>query len=235
MSSTEIRSDLKEILLANNSSKQFRYLAPTDLTYIRSQLAELLGILGIKTMLTDLDVETLKIFISTQFKSNTFDDLKLAISLNSARKLETYHQHYQLLNTDFVGAILTDYNELLRKASIELVKARENVAEAIVKLPEAKDSAYLMIKNYYEENKSFPMAANWSSAFDWMWSNGLTEDKEMMAKWFEVESEKVKKEIIDSMFYAKNVAEKRLIEMKLEGNFVRLECRKRYVQKMIAI
>lgn len=203
--------------------------------YIRSQLAELLGILGIKTMLTDLDVQTLKIFIMTQFKSNTFDDLKLAISFNSARKLENYHQHYQLLNTDFVGAILTDYNELLRKASIELVKARENAAEAIVKLPEAKDSAYLMIKNYYEENKAFPMAANWSSAFDWMWSNELTEDKETMTKWFEIEREKVKKEIIDEMFYAKNVVEKRLIEMKLEGNFVRLECRKRYVQKMIAI
>jgi hypothetical protein len=186
-------------------------------------------------MLTDLDVQTLKIFLMTQFKSNTFDDLKLATSLNSARKLETYHQHYQLLNTDFVGAILTDYNELLRKANVELAKARENATESSVKLPEAANSSYLMIKNYFQENKEFPKAANWSNAFDWMWSNGLTEDKETMTKWFESESEKVKKEIINEMFYAKNVAEKRVIEMKLEGNFVRLECRKRYVQKMIAI
>ena len=90
-----------------------------------------------------------------------------------------------------------------------------------------------MIKNYFQENKEFPKAANWSNAFLWMYDNNLTEDKETMTKWFESESEKVKREIVDSMFWAKNVVEKRAIEMQLEGNYVKMECRKRYVQKMI--
>jgi hypothetical protein len=52
-----------------------------------------------------------------------------------------------------------------------------------------------------------------------------------MVKWFEIESDKIKKEIIDEMFYAKNVVEKRTIEMKLEGNYVKMEARKRYVME----
>ena len=171
------------------------------------------------------------IFLKSQFKANTFEDLKLGINLNSARKLDDYYQHYQLLNTDFVGAILTAYNELLRKASIEYQKAKKQATETITKLPEAKDSAYQFIKSYYQEHKSFPLAANWSSAFDWMWSNGLTESHDDMVKWFDIESDKIKKEIIDEMFYAKNVVEKRTIEMKLEGNFVKMEARKRYVME----
>lgn len=199
--------------------------------YVRGWVTKLLATLAIKNKLIDIEIETLIIFLKKQFPNNTFADIELACDYNSARRLTKFHEHFQLLHRDFIGAVLIDFNVFLREANVELAKAKEQATETITKLPEAKDSAYQFIKSYYQEYKSFPLAANWSSAFDWMWSNGLTESHENMVKWFEIESDKIKKEIIDEMFYAKNVVEKRTIEMKLEGNFVKMEARKRYVME----
>ena len=227
----QLRSDLKEIILSNSSQKQFKYIKDADMPYVRGWVTKLLATLAIKNKLIDIEIETLIIFLKKQFPNNTFGDIELACDYNSARRLTKFHEHFQLLHRDFIGAVLIDFNVFLREANVELSKAKEQVTETITKLPEAKDSAYQFIKSYYQEYKSFPLAANWSSAFDWMWSNGLTESHEDMVKWFEIESDKIKKEIIDEMFYAKNVVEKRTIEMKLEGNYVKMEARKRYVME----
>lgn len=191
--------------------------------------------LAIKNKLIDLEIETLIIFLKKQFPNNTFGDVELACDYNSARRFSQFHEHFQLLHRDFIGAVLIDFNELLRVANVELSKAKESAIELTPKLPEAKDSSYNYLKNYWNENKEFPLTANYSSAFLWMYDNNLTEDKETMVKWFDVESDKIKKEIVNEIFYARNVIEKRQIEIKLEGNYVKMECRKRYVQKMIAI
>jgi hypothetical protein len=231
MPQIQLRSDLKEIILSNSSHKQFRNIKDADMPYVRGWVTKLLATLAIKNKLIDIEIETLIIFLKKQFPNNTFGDIELAGDYNSARRLTKFHEHFQLLHRDFIGAVLIDFNVFLREANVELAKAKEQATETIKKLPEAKDSAYQYIKSYYEENKSFPMAANWSSAFDWMWSNGLTESHEDMVKWFEIEGDKIKKEIIDEMFYAKNVVEKRTIEIKLEGNYVKMEARKRYVME----
>jgi hypothetical protein len=200
---------------------------------ISSQILQIIAMLGIKSAPTSIEVQQLMIFLKSQFKANTFEDLKLGINLNAARKLDNYYQHYQLLNTDFVGAILTDYNELLRKASIEYQKAKELAIEQTTKLPEAKDSAYQFIKSYYQENKAFPEIANYSSAFKYAWDNNLTEDKDVMLTFFKSESESIKKEILERMFLAKNIIEKRVVELDLTNGFINLEARKRYLKKII--
>ena len=227
----QLRSDLKEIILSNSSQKQFKYIKDADMPYVRQWVTKLLATLAIKNKLIDIEIETLIIFLKKQFPNNTFSDIELACDYNSARRLTKFHEHFQLLHRDFIGAVLIDFNVLLREANVELSKAKEQATETITKLPEAKDSAFNFIKSYFEENNGeLPLAANYSSAFEWMWANGMCLDSDAMKLWFMVESDKIKKEIINESFWAKNLIEKRAIETKLEGNYIKLEARKTYVK-----
>ena len=132
---------------------------------------------GIREDITEAEEALILDLIKTEFKSLQPEDIAKAFKLNASGKYWTQIKAYQTFSPIFVGEVLGNYKEFVRKANL-----KPQIQQGEVKLmgnkqdePHEQKRAYEFILKTYCESGMFPIIANWSMAYRYAEDNGFIE------------------------------------------------------------
>lgn len=160
----------------------------------------------------------------------TVDEIVVALEMNVAGLLGETTQHYQLFSVEYVTTIVNKFlnhkYEVMKKFTQEVAQARR-LDEPKKATPE---QSYNFIKKFVEENNSLPITADWSSCFDYMWAQKLTDSSEELKKFFDKHSEIYIKNIKSKIATSTNFVEKHALQLQISESAIKTHVRKVWVQ-----
>ncbi len=168
-------------------------------------------------------------FIMYEFTTLTMKDIENAIFKAKAGKLDCNPADYNKLSIDFIGRILSSYQEYKKKETLKVKLEQEKEVLKIEYTPDDEKEAYLFLKSIYEKGEE-PFIANWNLAFKFMEENNiinLSNDEKQI--FFEMTIEELKEEIRELKVQKKNYTT--LKNILNDVNLLKQECRKRIIKK----
>lgn len=143
----------------------------------------------------------------------------------------TYGETIKCFNKIDIQYLTSCFNEyfkfkqraiLAHKAAIEAEKDRQPKQKA------TPEQAYKFIVNYVKENNQVPITADWSAAFDWMWSQKML-DIEQLKEFMNAEKPKYEASCKMKLATATTTAEKHKIELEMTESAISYHLRKKYL------
>lgn len=162
------------------------------------------------------------------YGNHTVEELYLACEMNFFGKFTTRIDHFGKFSIDYLSNCLHLFAE---EKKAEVLKQKRKESPTLIPDNSTNESHFQYIKKFYEENKTFP-AANYSRAFDHLLDTKQV-DIEGLKAFYENEKIKIIAEIKAKNAYATSQIERRAFEIMLQEPNIKLECRKRYVQKFL--
>jgi len=198
-------------------------------TSVKQLIAQLLIITG-APMPTDLEQTYLEGFIQKNYRAFTPEEIKLAFELNIRGEYLEKINHFQSFNADYFGSVMKEYQESKRKAWAEFNKYKPSEPKQLDPIPNQPLQSLI---DFYKTNNDFPVAWNWSAAFDEMIKLKMTEPYNEMQAWMQPVKKKLIQDVSMKLATCSNLIEKRQLEIEKGDMVINLQLRKLYVQKRI--
>lgn len=162
----------------------------------------------------------------------TVEELVKAAELNTLGEYGEKLKPFGSITWDFICDLMKAYK--IRKQVTMAELTRRNSDKLALEQPTQPDheNAYNGLKRIFDETGQPPIGWDYSSAYDWAWSNKLfSQSKDEMLKWYETESRLISAELTKQIASCSNFIERQALERKREGNWIKQECRKRWMIK----
>lgn len=133
-------------------------------TCFRKLIVNILSLCNISKIPDQINEGYLYKFITEGYGNYTFNEIEKAVYFNQARKLNKFHEHFQVLDVNFLSAIMTDWL-ILKTNTKQRIAAL--LPPATIKL-ETNESLYQGLLNYININNAFPVMWAWSKVYQHM-------------------------------------------------------------------
>jgi len=158
----------------------------------------------------------------------TVEEIVTGLEMNVAGLLGEVTQHYQLFSVEYVTNVINKFlnykYEVMKDFTNKFGEARQLNAPKKA----TPEQCYKSIKKHFEQTGQVPVTADWSAAFDWMWSNKLLEIEELKT-FMEVEKPKYISSIKNKLATCTNSIERGIIELEMSDESVKYHLRKKYL------
>lgn len=169
-------------------------------------------------------------FLVENYSHLSPEEMVCAVKLNLTGTYGETIKCFNKIDIQYLTACFNKYNEfkqraiLAHKAAIEAEKDKHPIKRA------SPEETYNFIKKFVDENKTLPMTADWSSCFDWMWSQKLTESTEELKAFFDKHSKIYIKNIKSKIATSTNFVEKHALQLQISESAIKTHVRKVWVQ-----
>lgn len=197
---------------------------------LRDSIGRVQAICGIKDEVSDQTVNLMLDFLVLKYPSTTFEEIVSAAVCNLAGDYEKRIEHYGVCDIPYITSLLNAYQIRKSKAFKILTDIRNDQApkERVTMSPQ---ECYEGLIKFFKQNKSFPEFWKWDATFEYMWSGKLFNASEKnMKRWYQKEYQKIYDELMKELETAFSGLERAAINLKLNPEAIRSECRKRFVQ-----
>lgn len=217
------------MIRASQFQTKIRHLEEVDVvTKIEIALSSLYITLGFSKPPEQIEVIAVAQSLKKYHSMLTVEEIIVALEMNVAGLLGETIQHYQLFSVEYVTSVFNKFldhkYEVMKKFTQDLSHAR--------KLEEPKkatpEQAYKFILNYVKENNQVPITADWSAAFDWMWSQKML-DVEQLKEFMNAEKPKYEASCKMKLATAATELERRIILDELSEGAISYHLRKKYL------
>lgn len=169
-------------------------------------------------------------FLVENYSHLSPEEMICAVKLNLTGTYGEVIKCFNKIDIQYLTSCFNKYNDfkqraiLAHKAAIEADKDRQPKQKA------TPEQSYNFIKKFVEENNKLPITADWSSCFDYMWAQKLTDSSEELKKFFDKHSEIYIKNIKSKIATSTNFVEKHALQFQISESAIKTHVRKVWVQ-----
>lgn len=176
-------------------------------------------------------------FFKENYRTYTLEEIVTAGKLNLTGEVTSPDgkkiEHYGKLDIPFITSLLGGLQLRKTKAFKELqIKA---ASKEPAHVPSDPKEHYEGLIKFVEDYRDLPIGWDWSSVFDYMWSEKLfTDSPDQMKAWFKSKSAELIQTYTMRIKTASSLIERRHLEMSMSDDAIKIECRKIYIQNLFA-
>jgi hypothetical protein len=197
---------------------------------LHKALAKLYITIGLEKPPTTAEIEVVSGELLKYNSHITIEEIIIGLEMNASHKLDTFVKHYQLFSIEYVTEIVKQYME--KKYEI-MIDFNNKIAESY-QLEQPKKSTpqecFNFIKKHFQENKTLPLTADWSSCFDWMWYEKILKE-EPLKVFMSKEKPRYIERINGLIKTSTTTFEKNKLELELSDGAISLHLRKKYIHE----
>ena len=162
----------------------------------------------------------------------TVEEIVKAAELNALGEYPEKVKAFGTITWDFICDLMKHYKVRKQATMAELNRRESDKLAGLPEAPPDPEKAYNGLKMVFYETGKEPIGWDYSSAYDWAWSNKLfSQSREEMATWYETEAQAIRSDITRQIASCSNFIERQALEKKRTGTWVKQECRKRWMIK----
>lgn len=169
-------------------------------------------------------------FLVENYSHLSPEEMVCSVKLNLTGTYGDVIKCFNKVDIQYLTACFNKYNEFKQRAILAHKAAIETEKDRQPKQKATPEQSYNFIKKFVEENNSLPITADWSSCFDWMWQQKLTDSNEELKKFFDKHSEIYIQKIKSQIATSTNFVEKQALEIQISESAVKSHVRKVTVQ-----
>lgn len=179
-------------------------------------------------------------FILESYPNMTPEEMVIAVKMNLIGELAPVKlsngltadrvEFFQRIDSKYLTSVFLEFQKKKQQAMLAHKAAQEKLKDEEPKEIQSREQAYIFIKKHLEENNGTPpYLANYSGAFEWMYSNDMVIEQEELIKWMKVEKDKLIQKYTNELKLCFNQKERNEVDVKLKDESIKLELRKIYV------